>query len=89
MQRFTTQSPTPTATWVAFDDVSGESLEAGKVREARREEIAYFKSIKVYEKVTTSDSSSTTGRAPIAVLWIDINKGDSRKPLYRSRLVAN
>ena len=66
---------------VAFDDVGGETLEVDKVREARREEIAYFKSIKVYEKVPTSEAWPTTGRAPIAVRWIDINKGDSHKPL--------
>ena len=29
-----------------------------------------------------------TGKTPIAVRWIDINKGDSALPNYRSRLVA-
>ena len=74
---------------VAFDDVSGESLEVDRIREAQREEIADFKLMKVYEKVPTSEAWSTTGWAPIAVRWIDINKGDSHKPLYRSRLAAN
>ena len=44
--------------------------------------------MKVYEKVPTSEAWSTTRRAPIAVRWIDINKGDSHKLLYCSRLVA-
>ena len=29
-----------------------------------------------------------TGKAPIAVRWVDINKGDSAHPNYRSRSVA-
>ena len=87
MQRFTAQSPFANGD-VAFDDVSSESLEVYKVREARREGIAYFKSKQVYEEVPTSEAWSTTGRAPIAVRWIDISKGESHKPLYRSRLVA-
>ena len=73
---------------MSFDDVSGGSLEVDKVREARREKVAYFKSMKVCEKVLTSETWSTTVRAPIAVRGIDINKGNSHKPLYRSRLVA-
>ena len=29
-----------------------------------------------------------TGRNPIGVKWVDVNKGDERRPEYRSRLVA-
>ena len=29
-----------------------------------------------------------TGKAPIGVRWIDVNKQDEDNPLYRSRLVA-
>ena len=29
-----------------------------------------------------------TGKAPIGVRWVDINKGDKVHPEYRSRLVA-
>ena len=42
----------------------------------------------VYEKVDIGESWEQTGKAPIAVRWVDINKGDSIKPNYRSRLVA-
>ena len=31
---------------------------------------------------------SATGRKPIAVRWVDMNKGDKANPNYRSRLVA-
>ena len=42
----------------------------------------------VYEKVDVAESWKETGKAPIAVRWVDINKGDSKEPNYRSRLVA-
>ena len=77
----------PDATW-AVDDQSGEELDAALVRLARKEEIAYFKSMKVYEKVSVSECLEETGRGPIAVRWVDINKGDRERPNYRSRLVA-
>ena len=42
----------------------------------------------VYDKVDIAEAWKETGKAPIAVRWVDINKGDSKTPLYRSRLVA-
>ena len=42
----------------------------------------------VYRKVDKSVCWEATGKAPIPVRWIDINKGDSTNPNYRSRLVA-
>ena len=42
----------------------------------------------VYCKVSVDECWSKTGKAPIAVRWIDINKGDEQHPNYRSRLVA-
>ena len=73
---------------VAYDDVSGEPLDLSRVRAARVEEIAYFKSMNVYEKVPVSEAWERTGKGPIQTRWIDINKGDEGNPLYRSRLVA-
>ena len=42
----------------------------------------------VYEKVDIQECWESTGKAPIAIRWIDINKGDGLRPNYRSRLVA-
>ena len=81
-------SKPPVENMVAYDDVSGEELELKGVREARREEIAYFRSMKVYEKVPVDEAYNKTGEAPIQTRWIDVNKGDKEKPVYRSRLVA-
>ena len=50
--------------------------------------IAYFKSMEVYEKVSLQERWDEIGVGPIAVRWVDINKGDMANPNYRSRLVA-
>ena len=72
----------------AFDDTSGEALIPGMVKKARLEEMEYFRSMKVYEKVPIAECLSATGHKPIGVRWVDINKGDTANPNYRSRLVA-
>ena len=72
----------------AFDDQTGGVLKPELVRKARGEEIEYFKSMKVYTKVKVEECIAETGRKPIQVRWIDINKGDSQAPNYRRRLVA-
>ena len=74
--------------WFATDDLSGAILEPELVAEARREEINYFKSRGVYEKVPIEECWHQTGKPPIAVRWVDINKGDETFKNYRSRLVA-
>ena len=73
---------------VAFDDQSGARMKPELVAAARKEEIAYFKSMGVYQKVSTNECWAETGKAPIPVRWIDINKGHGSAPNYRSRLVA-
>ena len=42
----------------------------------------------MYTKVPIQQCWKQTGKKPIAVRWVDINKGDVLKPKYRSRLVA-
>ena len=72
----------------AFDDTSGAPLVPAMVAAARREEIEYFKQMKVYRKVHRDECWKATGKGPIQVRWVDINKGDDAHPNYRSRLVA-
>jgi hypothetical protein len=71
-----------------WDDVSGKELDPVRVREARVEEMKEFGKHTVYEKVPLAQCWSRTGKKPIGVRWVDINKGDDRNPKYRSRLVA-
>ena len=73
---------------VAYDDLTGDELNPELMRQARMEEIAYFKKMGVYEKVSIDEAWRETGKSPIAVRWVDINKGDSINHNYRSRLVA-
>ncbi len=42
----------------------------------------------VYTKVPIEDCWDRTGKSPVEVRWLDINKGDSVHPEYKSRLVA-
>ena len=73
---------------VAWDDVTGTMLDPDLVMEARKAEMVFFKKMNVCEKVPKSDCYKETGKAPIGVRWVDVNKQDEKDPLYRSRLVA-
>ena len=53
------------------------------MREARKEEMQ-----NVYTKVPVQECYEATGKGPIGTKWVDINKGDTIHPEYRSRLVA-
>ena len=72
----------------AYDDLTGAELSPTLMKQARREETQFFRNRKVYEKVDVAECWEVTGAGPIGVKWVDINKGDSISPKYRSRLVA-
>ena len=74
--------------FIAVDDVSGKNLVPSLVKRARRDEIDYIKKLGVYKKVPKSKCHGITGKKPIQVRWIDVNKGDDTNTHYRSRLVA-
>ena len=73
---------------IAFDDVSGAELDPKMVQKARRDEIEYVRSMNLYTKVSISECLAKTGKKPIAVRWIDVNKGDAKNPNMRSRVVG-
>jgi histone deacetylase 1/2 len=58
------------------------------VKAARTKELEFFKSKQVWVKKLKAEARTVTGRQPISVRWVDINKGDDDSPNYRSRLVA-
>ena len=72
---------------LAWDDLTGMKLDAGKVKEARAKEIQYVQDKVVYNKIPRS-TVIRNGWKVVQTRWIDINKGDSVNPEYRSRLVA-
>ena len=81
--------PEEQVNWKAYwDDVTGKPLDQKGVMSAQEEEMKEFKKHGVYKKVSIHEAWRVTGKAPIGVRWVDINKGDEINPEYRSRLVA-
>ena len=77
-----------TAEQLFYDDLSGEALDGQLVKLARAEEMTEFDKHTVYTKVPLKECWDVTGKAPIGVRWVDVNKGDKVHPEIRSRLVA-
>ena len=68
--------------------MGGAQLSTEEAIAARLDEIKQLHSHDVYEKVPIEECWRSTGRAPVKVRWLDINKGDNVNHEYRSRLVA-
>ena len=71
-----------------WDSVSAVPLHPQLAKRAREEEMQEFSKHGVYVKVPVRECLEKTGKKPIGVKWVDINKGDEERPEYRSRLVA-
>ena len=71
-----------------WDRVSGQLLDGERVHKARDEEMVYMRMLKVFEYAPLEEAREATGRAPISVDGVDVDKGDDSRPEYRSRLVA-
>ena len=68
----------------AWDDHTGESLDAKKVKEARQLEMEYYDKMHVFDKVPIAQCWGRTVKALLKARWDDIDKGTR----YRSRWVA-
>ena len=62
-------------------------MDPKEVMKARRKEVEYIRDKKVYEKIPRH-LAVQNGWKIIKTRWIDINKGDQKDPLYRSRFVG-
>ena len=71
-----------------IDGMTGQPLDPELVKAARAKELQYFKDKGVWIKRHREEAMRRTGKRPITVKWIDVNKGDDEAPNYRSRLVA-
>ena len=67
-----------------FDDLTGLDLDPREVKEARKEEMAFVKGLRVYEEKPIEECWERTGKNPIGTRWVDILEG----ALTRSRWVA-
>ena len=72
----------------AWDDNTNVELDPKMVYKARQDEVDYVRQMNLYTKVSIDECVKKTGKKPIAVRWIDVNKQDKNNPLYRSRLVG-
>ena len=69
----------------AWDDHTGEFLDAKKVKEARQLEMEYYDKMHVFDKVPIAQCWERTGQdGTWKARWVDIDKGTR----YRSRWVA-
>ena len=69
----------------AYDDITGASLPAHLVKEARKLEVEYVRKMGVWSKVPKAQAA---GKNIIRLRWIDVNKMDADNPMIRSRIVA-
>ena len=71
----------------AWDDATVMELDVGGVMKAREVEMQFFEEMNAYSRCPRECAVNENGKI-IDLKWIDINIGDSAKPLYRSRLVG-
>ena len=71
-----------------FDDISGKPLNPRLVAQARADEIRGVVAHNVWTKVPVQECYDNTGKKPVGGRWVDINKGDTAEPNYRSRYVG-
>ena len=74
-------------TSLAYDDLAGMKLDAGKVVEACTKEVIYLRGKRVYGKIPRHQALRNKWNI-IKTKWIDINNGDDASPVYRSRVVG-
>ena len=70
------------------DDLTGQALDPSLVKAARAKELEYFDGKEVWELRPINECRRITGKPPVTVRWVDVNKGDDLNPNMRSRLVA-
>ena len=71
-----------------YDDISGAALPTELVEDAIKEEMAEYNKHQVYTKVPIQECWDVTGRKPIGIRWVIVNKGDDISPNVRARLVG-
>ena len=70
------------------DDLTGQPLPPDLCHAARATELEYFREKKVWTIRKVEEALRRTGKPPITVRWVEVNKGDDLCPKIRSRLVA-
>ena len=68
------------------DDLMGQLLDPALVTEARKKELQYFDGEDVWELKPISECRRITGKPPVTVRWVDVNKGDGVNPKCQAAL---
>ena len=71
-----------------YRDVTGRTIDRKLVHDARQKELDFFNSKNVWSLREFEECRRKTGKLPVIVIWVDVNKGDDVSPNIRSRLVA-
>ena len=71
-----------------YDDITGVLLDPLLVAEAKAKELEEIRRFGVYKKVPVKDCHDSTGKAPIWVRSVCVNKGAAQNPEIRARLVC-
>ena len=72
---------------LAWGDLTGMKLDAGKVVEARSKEVTYLRDKRVYDKIPRPQAMRNKWMI-IQTRWIYINKGDYTSPVCRCNPVG-
>ena len=70
------------------DDLTGEVLLGDLVKLAKREEITEMYRRSVWSETSSAECIEVTGKPPVPVRWVIVNKGDKTRYNVRARLVA-
>ena len=71
-----------------WDDSSGKELKPELVKAARGEELKVVDEMGAWELRPIAECIEVTGKKPVKVRWVDVNKGDDDTPNVRCRIVA-
>ncbi len=66
------------------DDLTGQVLDPKLVRAARQKELEFYESKSVWSLKAFEEARRRTGKPPVTVRWVDVNKGDDINPNIRS-----
>eukprot|EP00971_Amphidinium_carterae_P230150 4567852-Amphidinium_carterae.1 len=63
-----------------FDSISGQRLSPTLVATARAEEMTFLRSLETYTYDEINTCVEKTGRQPVGVKWVDVDKGEPQNP---------
>eukprot|EP00971_Amphidinium_carterae_P351978 6492372-Amphidinium_carterae.1 len=71
-----------------YDNISGKLLDPSLVAKGRAEEMEFLRNLGAWQYDSVDACMNATGKPPVSVGWVDVNKGDAASPAVRCRLVV-